>query len=136
MWSSRFQRVAGFDEGAGPLVREHEDVRPLVDGERLQEIERVVVVALGVGLVQLDLDPLVAAGGGEHLVQRVAGRDDVAGAQRARAIGARPHLDHDVLGQRGCAAAAISAPASAPAIASFQFIASSSSFVSRHPGAG
>ena len=56
----------------------------LVDRERLQQVERIVVIALGVGLVELDLDALVAAGGREHLVQRVAGGDDVAGAQRSR----------------------------------------------------
>ena len=55
------QRVAGFGERADPLVRQDEDVGTLVDRERLQEVERVVVVALGVGLVELDLDALVAA---------------------------------------------------------------------------
>ena len=93
------ERVAGLGESAGPLVGQHEDIRPLIDREGLQQVERVVVIALGVGLVQLDLDPLVAVDRGQHLVERVAGGDDAARAQRPGSVGARPQLDHDVLGQ-------------------------------------
>ena len=74
---------------------------PLVDGEGFQQIERIVVVALCVGLVELDLDALVAVDRREHLVERVARSDDVAGAKWPGAVGARPDLDHHVLGKRG-----------------------------------
>ena len=53
------ERVTRFCEGPRPLVCQHEDVRTLVDGEGFQQVERVVVIALGVRLVELDLDALV-----------------------------------------------------------------------------
>ena len=116
-------RVAGFRERAGPLVRQHEDVRALVDREGLQQVERVIVVTLGVRFVELDFDALVAAGGREHLVERVAGGDDVAGAQRTGSIRARPHLDHDVFRKRRCVADAHdNTAATVPATAYFQFM--------------
>ena len=91
--------IAAFGEGAGPFMRQHEDVGALVNREGLQQVQGVVVIALGVGLVELDLDALVGAGGGQHLVQRLARGNQIAGAQGARAIRARPDLDHHVFGR-------------------------------------
>src|SRR5439155_24821830 len=51
------------------------------------------------GPVELDLDAFVAPRRGQHLVERIAGSDDVSGAQRSGAVGTRPDLDHDILGQ-------------------------------------
>ena len=94
------QRVARFGEGARPFMRQDEDIRAFVDGERFHEVERVVVIALGVGLIEFDLDALVGAGGREHLVQRIACGDKIACAQRSGPVRARPHLDHHIVGQR------------------------------------
>src|SRR4029434_783281 len=66
----------------------------------MQQHDRAFVLALGIVFVKLDLDALVAVDRGQHLVQCVAGRDDVSGAQRARALGKGPHLDHHVLRKR------------------------------------
>ena len=77
-----------LDEGADPLVRGDENVRPLVDGERLEEVERIGVEAVGIVLEDLDLHPVIAAGGLQHTVQLIRGGDDVAGTQGSGAIGA------------------------------------------------
>ena len=80
-------------------MRHDKDVRALVDSESLHQIESIVVIALGVGLVELNFDAFVAAGRREHLIERVTGSDEITGAQRPGAIRARPRLDHHVLGQ-------------------------------------
>ena len=80
-------------EGADPFVRGDEHVRPLVDAEHFQELQRVVVEALGRALAHRDLDALGRTFGLELLVQPLGSLDHIAGAQRPGRVLARPELE-------------------------------------------
>ena len=81
---------ACLDKGTDPLVRGNGDVGCLTNGMRLEQVQRVGVKAVVVGFDQVDLDAGVGACGFEHAVQLLGCGHNVAGAQRARAVGARP----------------------------------------------
>ena len=84
-------------EGADPFVRGDEHVRPLADAEHLEELQRVVVEALGRALAHHHLDALVRAFGLELLVQPLGRLHDIAGTQRPGRVLARPELELDGL---------------------------------------
>ncbi len=102
----QIHRIAVAGELADPLVRGHIEVGALVHRERLEERQRVGVEPVGIVLVDVDLDPRVGAGRRQHLVELLAGGDDVAAPERAGPVGPGPHLDRDLLRPRrrdGCA---------------------------------
>ena len=82
-------------------MRRDEHVGPLADSEDLQELQGILVEALGGAIMDVDLDLHVRPFGLERRVQPVGGLYYIAGAQRSGRILPRPQLKLDRLSQRG-----------------------------------
>lgn len=81
-------------------MRQHVDIRPLTDRQRLQRFERQIVPAFDDAIIGLDDDALVYARSLELLVHDLGGAFDIGDATGCTALGKGGNLDLDVFCMR------------------------------------